>query len=282
MQVLFRLFSSSMSQDRKKLNLWNPHLFLMSRPEWGRVGSLPPPHPVSSRTCGQRERGAPRGHIWQRGCARVTKTLIHRRSCRHNNRSPGVLATLGRGLGAAASGGTRREWGRSTRAGRCKLTRGREGATHVAAAVPAGGDRAGRRASEQSRAEPRLYGPRGARCRCAAHPQPEPELLQNQAERSGASRGPGPRGRAAPGAGHGSPVAGWRKDSRGGQDPPSEDRQAQGEPETANRPPPAAAPPGPSPGGAHSRAHTLAHLSSAPAQPRLAPVEAPLGARCHG
>lgn len=33
MEVLFRLFSSSMSQDRKTLYLWNPHLFLMSRPE---------------------------------------------------------------------------------------------------------------------------------------------------------------------------------------------------------------------------------------------------------
>lgn len=90
----------------------------------------------------------PETHIWQSGRARVTKTLINLRSCRHNNRSPGVLATLGRGLGAAASGGTWRERGRSTRAGRCKLTRGREGATHVAAAVPAGGDRARRRASE--------------------------------------------------------------------------------------------------------------------------------------
>lgn len=223
----------------------------------------------------------PETHIWQSGRARVTKTLINLRSCRHNNRSPGVLATLGRGLGAAASGGTWRERGRSTRAGRCKLTRGREGATHVAAAVPAGGDRARRRASEQPRAEPRLYGPRGARRRCAAHPQPESEL-QHQAERSGSRRGPGPRGRAAPGAGHGSPVAGWREDPHGGQDPPSEDRQAQGEPETANRPPPVAAPPGPSPGSAHPRAHTLAHLSSAPAQPCLAPAGAPPGGRCHG
>lgn len=43
-----------------------------------------------------------RRHIWLSGRARVTKTLIHRRSCHHNNRSEGILATAGGGGGGRA------------------------------------------------------------------------------------------------------------------------------------------------------------------------------------
>lgn len=116
--------------------------------------------PAPRRTCGSGERGAPRGHIWLGGRARVTKTLIHRRSCHHNNRSQGILATAaagGRGRRSreeAGGVGSAQHAPRATEP-RSMRTRGREGATHVAAAaVPAGGDRARRRAAERSRREP--------------------------------------------------------------------------------------------------------------------------------
>lgn len=94
------------------------------------------------------------------GRARVTKTLIHPRSCRHNNRSEGILATAeGEGRGrrsreGAGGGESAQHAPRSTEL-RSMRTRRRGGATHVAAAaVPAGGDRARRRSSELPRREP--------------------------------------------------------------------------------------------------------------------------------
>lgn len=111
---------------------------------------LPPPG--AAQTFWQQGRGAPGSHIWLGGRARVTKTLIHQRSCHHNNRREGILATVG-GTGAGATGagaqwpetnhhGSTQDALRSTEP-RSMQTRWREDATRVAAAaVPAGGDQA--------------------------------------------------------------------------------------------------------------------------------------------
>lgn len=59
-------------------------------------GTLPPSLPSSpKKSSGQPGSGAPWSHNWLSGRARVTETLIHQRSCHHNNRSEGILATAG-------------------------------------------------------------------------------------------------------------------------------------------------------------------------------------------